>query len=141
MGSINRLKQDTSLEVEGIWVTYPGTDVRFKIARAGHPEMENAIATSHRSERLRRALNGERVSNEEARRAFAPIIAKHILRGWENLEDENGDTLVFSEQSALDLLLSEGMHDLYDWVLRISQDVARYRVQENDEDMGKFKSV
>lgn len=74
------------------------------------------------------------------------LAAKHILVGWENLEDDFGDfpeyceadskRIRYSEEASLALLTHPRYRNLYDRVMTIAGDAAVFREQRMEEDLG-----
>ncbi len=58
-----------------------------------------------------------------------PAVARHLLKGWENLQDDEGREIVYSPEKALELLNNPRLPSLCEDVLNFAGDDDRYRQQ------------
>lgn len=126
MAKLSSIASDPTLENNGVWRTYPGTDIKVLVARLGNPDYERHAKSLRRHKRAQAAADGT-LSEREAKDAIAPAVAKHILKGWENLQDDTGADIPYSEAEAIKLLCNDDYHDFYTWVLKVAQDSDAYR--------------
>lgn len=83
--SIQDFRTDTSKETDGVWVN-AGAGLRLKIARMGNAKYKQYQQTLIRP--LQEELSGVgEVSPEKVQEITRKAMAKHILLGWENLQD------------------------------------------------------
>lgn len=137
--NLKNLKTDREAETKGRWVKYPGTDVRFLIARMGNAEFEAAIRARRGDARVQKAMQEQaagELTEAESRAAIAPVVASKILLGWENLADENNQPMTYSPELATKLLSDPELHDLYTWVLKQSNREQLYRKYVEDQVAG-----
>lgn len=84
--NISQLRTDPAKEKEGVWID-AGAGLRLKIARLNSPPYQQALAKGMRP--LREALRGVgEIKPEDLADVTRRAMAKHILLGWENLQDE-----------------------------------------------------
>lgn len=125
MAKIGSIKTDGGAERDGVWATYPGTDIKVKVARFGNPTFE---ADSREFRRLaKQAKDGVELTERESKDAVAPAVARHLIKDWQNIEDDDGAQIPFSIAKAEELLKTPELHDFYDWVVRTSRDADRFR--------------
>lgn len=137
MAKLRSIASDLKLESEGSWRTFPGTDIRCKIARTGNPDYERHTRSLRMSRKVQSAEDGT-LTEREAREEIAPAVAKHILKDWMNVQGDDGNEINFSEAEALKILLNPEYNDFYTWILRCAQDEKAFRVKV--EEAGKGNS-
>lgn len=99
-----KFSNDPVSEVDGVWFDYEGGS-RLLVARYGNPEhvkLERQLETKMAS-RLQTGDEHDKVDArmELNRRAFS----RAVLKGWEGILDEDGETeLAYSPEAAEDLL-------------------------------------
>ena len=125
MANIKTIKSDTQKEHEGVWETYPGTDLQLLIARLRTPAFERA--TRQLIKPTARRGTSATATERESMDKLAPAVAQYVLLGWKNLDDENGQPIAYSYEKALELLRTPELHDLYSFVLEIAGDAETYR--------------
>jgi len=101
--------------VSGRWFDV-GEGLRLKIARAGHQRFEDCVHELMRpyTKKRRQGKVKQSVINEVTQKA----MARTILLGWENLLDEDGKEIPYSEQKAYEILSQ--FHDFFKLVERYS---------------------
>ncbi len=130
MAKIGSLKTDLDKVEDGIWQTYVA-DVRLRIA-----SVNNKAYRAHKDQLLRphlRQLRAKEVPPEQVLEIIKPAVAHHILKGWQNLQDDSGAEIPYSPQTALEFFRDPALGDLYAFVLEAAGEVENYR-QEMLED-------
>lgn len=128
MAKLRTIKTDSAAERDGVWMKYPGTDIEIKIARFGNPSFE---ADSREFRTLaKQAKDGVELTERESKDAVAPAVARHLVKDWRNLEDDDGAAIPFSQERAVELLKTPELHDLYDWIVAQSRNADRFRRAE-----------
>lgn len=133
MASISKLKIDQEASHEGIWVSVVD-DIRFKIARwmnPRHAEAFSSLTRPHRQEILRGTL-----PKKDEDRLMAIAMARGLLNGWENLQDDDGNDIPFNIQNAEKLLRDPEMEWVVEFIKEQSQDQESYRIQAMEEASG-----
>lgn len=125
---LKALRLDTDKESNGIWREFvPGLE--FKVARSGNAAYR-AEAAKVLAPYAGRGSSGPR--DIEMQPVLAPVMAKHILKGWRGLEDESGAEIVYSPEKAKEILEDPAHIDLFEQVLIWAADNEAYReVQGN----------
>lgn len=110
--NINKLKTDSKKELEGVWVD-AGEGLRLLIARS-----------SNASYRKYLVKYGRRQDPEAMLAVVRKGVAKHVLLGWENLQEEDKDVSYSSDKAEQ---LFKDIPDFLDLVLTFANDVELYR--------------
>lgn len=133
-------KTNPQLEREGVWIDYgpnsKGKDMRVLLARAGGANEDYNKALEAATRPYRRAISAGTLDKATIDRLYLGVFAKTVVRGWENMEDEQCEPLPFSEENVVKLagLLPE----LYaDWQEQANR-LAIYREQLLESDVGNF---
>lgn len=132
MADIGRVKTDTKKEVEGIWVDF-AEGIRLLIARAGNYKYEQLLSslTEPHLKKIRAGLYDQEKYDKLVKRARSETI----LLDWENIE-EDGQTVPYSPQKALEWFLDPELKDFYNFVVMKSQDVDSYRKDVEGDSVG-----
>lgn len=132
MGLLAELASDVSKEQEGVWVTYPNTDIEFKIARLNNP--------AHIKQSKKIARKFKNAGFTETKLLMAPSVAKNVLVGWKNLSEPNEKGKIveipYSAEKALEILRKPEMGNIYDFILEESNDQENYRLETLEEKKG-----
>ena len=133
MTSLKLIKQDLGRASLGVWVEHP-LGYRFRVARMGNDSYRAAVEKllkPHRDE-IRRGVLSDAKIEELSREA----VATHILTGWENIEDDDGNAIPYSPAKAAEVLFNPELVDLYDFVLNTARRAELYRLNEREESLG-----
>lgn len=96
---ISEFHLNPKAEQEGVWFDV-GKGLRLKIARISSPAFENWVRTNTRLAQTRKLITQDNAPDAE----MIPGIARHILRDWENLTDDNDQPVPYSVQKAEEYL-------------------------------------
>jgi hypothetical protein len=118
---------DSVLEVEGAWHTYRGA-TRLKIARANNDEYGKAL-TAALDEHREALTAGDAAADELSKRLMNEIMAKTILKGWENVKIKGVITEYTPEVGAQ--MLAHNDFRLY--VKRVSEDRELFKLKLVEE--------
>lgn len=140
MATLNQVRSDLSKERRGVWCEYE-LGIKILIARSTHPEYQKAMRKALKAKRLER---GSRVSvsdlldeifidDQEVVSILAPPLAKHILLDWQNIEDDNGNLIPYSQEKALEILIDPELRDFFNFTLAQSSNQTLYRKEEQEE--------
>ena len=127
---------DLDAEQEGIWHTYPNTDLKFRIARLGHPEY--ARATRKLARKQKTHLRNVELNEKEARNFLAPAVAQFIIMDWENFEEpgeKKGELkqIKYTAKRAEEFLRDPRFPHIYTWILEMAGDAECYQKLQVDE--------
>jgi Trk K+ transport system NAD-binding subunit len=115
--SFNAKRNDVTKFTAGTWVEIFGA--RWKVARAGNPEYDQALEES-----------GYRRTEDPAKkqRALYTAIAEGVLKDWEDVVDNDGQPIPYSVDNAVEVLLENP--DLVGEVLREANTLSNYRRED-----------
>jgi len=132
MVKLSNLAVDSTASEEGVWAEYEA-GIEFKIARLGNPRYQQELARliGRLSKRGQRDWAGERL--EKAQR---PAVARHIIRDWRNVDDDDGNTIPYSPEKALEIISDPQYQPIYDWIMQVAQDEEEYRLSRVEEQAG-----
>lgn len=133
------LTDDTAAR-EGVWIDWVH-GIRLKVAQAGGPKYDAAY---HKQVLPGLAkLPAKRRTGAAVMEASRDLVARHCLIGWEHLEDEDGNTIPYSPEKAVELCRLST--PLYTTVYAQAVNVENYMVgtlsadAEGDEEEGTIE--
>jgi hypothetical protein len=130
---LGSLKLDTAKESDGVWFDYIG-GIRLKIARMGCP-LYRSVAAELGAQDLDVIQTGD-TKSKRFDTIQKKIAARSLLKGWEHLEDDEGNAIEFSVEKAEELLLDEELGHLYDFLIVQSNNLERF-LRGKEEEMSK----
>lgn len=134
--NIERFATDETLETEGVWVE-AGSGLRLKIARLNNAAYEEELRRLGKP--YVRQIRLGTVDNSVLETIAIKAVAKHVLKGWEGLEDEKGKTIQYTTNKAEEVLLK--YRDFYRLVNEFAQEQDLYRQEELESSEGNSKSA
>tara|TARA_Y100000310_G_C20478150_1_gene713421 strand:- start:247 stop:714 length:468 start_codon:yes stop_codon:yes gene_type:complete len=128
---INKLKTTS----QGVWVDC-GQGLKLKVARLGNPTYEEELRKLGKPYMRQMRLGTMNV--EDIENLAKKAISKHIIQGWENLEDDDGP-IEFSPEKALELF--NEYPDFYTLVKDVSNEAELFRTDEMEEAAGNSEAT
>ncbi len=130
MAKLSSIKMDLTKSAEGIWQDY-AAGIRLLVACLSNPAYAQYLTLLQRPH-LRQIRAGT-LDNSVAATLTKKAVARHILLGWENIEDDTGKPIPYSEQKAFEIISDPAYSDLYNFVLEtaVSAELFRAEVQED----------
>lgn len=112
--AFNAKRFNVSSFTAGVWVDILGA--RWKIARAGNPEYDQALEDS-----------GYRRTDDPAKkqRALYTAIAEGVLLDWEDVVDNDGEPIPYTVENAVEVLIENP--DLVSEVLQEANTLSNYK--------------
>ena len=126
MAKITEIMSDLERVENGVWVDY-AAGIRLCIAsinNAQYKRQRGRLLKPH----LRQIRSGQ-MTAEQILDVLKPAAARHLLVGWENIEDENGRPIAYSPEQALAFFSDPALADLYQFVLETAGENEVYRRQ------------
>lgn len=123
MAKLGSLAQSKQKQNDGVWCSFEG--IKFKIARIGNDRFKAAVAAEAANNRERKE-RGEPVRDHDT--FWRELIASTVLVDWRDLEDDNGDPMLYSVDKSIQILNDERFSDLFEFVER--EAVARRNFKE-----------
>jgi len=130
MAKLSQIQTDDELENKGTWFTWE-LDVQLRIARAGNRAFDTMMQTLSKPH-VKASRDGN-LPDDVQEDILKQAIAKTILVGWKNIDNDDGTPMKWSAKASLNLLQDEGLRDLYKFVLIKSNDVANFRRKLDDD--------
>lgn len=130
MAKISAIKQDADKVDNGTMVRY-AEDIMLRIAN-----INNAAYREARTKILKpflRQIRSKAMTAEEVLEVIKPAVAKHLLLGWENLQDDTGTEIEYSAEQALKFFRDPALSDLFMFVIETAGENELYRVEEREE--------
>lgn len=133
MSLYSLFKTNENLETEGIWIDY-GTSGRIKIARAGGQNTAYNKALQKAAKPYEAALKHKRMDTKTAEKISRQVFVEHVILGWEDICDEEGNELEFSVASVNKLL--DDLPELYNDLVAQASDMALFREEVLENNLG-----
>lgn len=136
MSLYDAYETDPQLEVDGVPVNYgknsKGQDMLIKVARAGgrnsaHQKRANAIYKP-----VRRQLQNETIDEDLLMSLTRKLYAETVVKGWEGLEDKQGNALPFSVENCIKLF--EELPDIFLDIKKLADEMQIFRVAAVEDD-------
>lgn len=110
------------LEVNGVEVTV-GDGLVLVIARINNPNYTNHL---RKISKPYQKLSGKMdIPQQEMERLTAEAASYHILKGWKNLQDDDGKEIPYSQAKAYELMIQS--RDFLELVLQHATDANLYK--------------
>lgn len=109
-GLHKQFKTNSAKESEGVEIEFPeaqnddGSIPTFIISRMGKSNKAYSKSLEAATRPYRRQVELGTMKNEVAEGLFMGVFVDTILRGWKNVQDENGQPIAYSKDAATALL-------------------------------------
>jgi len=133
MGVYDTYKMDPEMEAKGVPYFISDTETIF-VARAGGSNKAYLKCLERLSRPHRRAIDKGLISNEVMSKILMQAYAETVVKGWENITDENDEPMEFSIENCIKLFTD--LPELWEDVLKISTSAELYRFQAREEEAG-----
>ena len=123
MAKLSSVRVDQQKATQGIWVDYE-QGIRLLIGRSRNPNYDKFL--QDKMSASAKSANGKvSYSEEEIEELVLEGMARHVLLGWENVEDEGP----YTPERGIELFKNPEFADFYLFVKMISNNTERFRVQ------------
>jgi len=129
----SNIKTNKTMEQDGVWVQYEG-NIRLKLCRLNNPAAR-AYSEDLRRPHARELKKVRDLNNPVLRELMRRVAARHVLVGWENIQDDNGKEILYSEEQAL-IFFEED--DFFNDVIELASDRDLFRAEEIEADSGNL---
>ena len=109
-----------------------GTEIAFLVGRAGKSNTTYKLASERAFKPHRAAIKSGTLSNEVAENLLLDLFCGHILKGWENVRDEQGAELQFTTENAKKLM--NDLPDLYQELSDAANETANFLDSNREAD-------
>lgn len=126
MAKITEIKSDMKKVENGVLVDY-AAGIKLRIASSDNLQYKN-----YRDRLLKphtRRIRSKSITSSEILDIIKPAAAKHLLVGWENIEDENGQPIPYSEAKAFEFFQDPTLSDLYSFVTETAGEAEVFRLE------------
>lgn len=127
MPKLNRIQTDLGKDEGGIEVNCLGSGIWFKVARLGNPRYQQELEKLCKERHIRAV---DRIPRDVLKIAFA----RGCIRGWSDLEDDDGKEIAYSREKCEELFLRPDFEAAYNDLVARAQDIESYR-REDVEDI------
>ncbi|HUV62333.1 MAG TPA: hypothetical protein VMW24_00475 [Sedimentisphaerales bacterium] len=130
MARITEIMADMEKVEKGRWVDY-AADIKLLVANinsSDYREARQRILRPHQRGIRSGMMIGEMVTD-----LLKPAVARHLLLGWQNLQDEKGKNLPYSADKALEFFKNPAFVDLYFFVLETAGESEMFRKAEFED--------
>lgn len=133
MAKLSSIKSDPSKAEGGVWVDYEA-GIRLKVARMGNAAFEAFVRSKQRPKI--RGFRAGKISDAEADALTREAVARHVLVGWEHIEDDKGNAIPYSPEKSIEFLADPALADLYQFVVLQASDAAAYKAEAEEDARG-----
>lgn len=137
-GLYSQFKTDESVEKEGLLLEYgpnsKGDPIRIRIARAGGSNVAFVKSFERHSQPYKRLIQLGQMDEANNRRLMLNVYLDSVVKGWENVEDEEGNPLPFSRDNATKLLTD--LPDLFGDIMTQAANATLFRETIDGVDSG-----
>lgn len=88
-----------------------------------------------RKPNLRKIRRGN-LGGSEAEAMVKDAIAHAVVKGWTNLEDENGVTIPYSPEKCLEFFSDPQLYDFYQFCRQESTNIDNFRKEDEEDGVG-----
>lgn len=129
---LNNMRIDLQKELDGVWIPYIG-DVQLLVARMTNDRFQ---ASQRRVLREKGVNSMQDLPEEDVAEMSKPGVAEFVLLGWKNIEDEDGNEVVYSKEKALEIFNDPELSDMYTFVVTRAQKASLFRQKDEEEMAG-----
>lgn len=137
-GLYQQFKNDEHVEKEGLLLEYgdnsKGQPIRIRIARAGGANAQFTKSFERHSKPYKRLLQLGQMEEEQNRRLLLNVYLDAVIKGWENVEDKDGQPLPFNRANA-EMLLTD-LPELFQDIIQQAGNAVLFRDDINEADAG-----
>lgn len=138
MSLFKTFKTDTKKENDGIPIKYDsnedGTVPTFLVARQAKSNKKFAKTMRELSAPYKDQMDRGTLPEEVGEKLMRKAFVKGCLRGWENIQNEDGEAMPFSEEAAIDLFSQ--LPELFDDLQSQATELANYRAYSLEAEAG-----
>lgn len=107
MSLYSQFQTDKDIEKTGVVLEYgktkEGKIIAIRIARAGGANTRYTKLMEAATKPYRRQLQNETLDNDIAEGITQKVYAQSVILGWENVQDQNGNEMVFNVENCIKL--------------------------------------
>ena len=138
MGLFDQYKTDAVKENDGVSVEFgtntDGTVISFVLGRSGKSNKAYVKLLASTLKPYQRSIELKTADNGILETKLQEVFAGSVLKGWANVQDENGASIPFSKENAIALF--QALPDLYEELNAKSNDISLFRVAALETETG-----
>lgn len=138
MSLYNAYKTDENLETDGIDFKFvegrndDGTVPTFRLARSGGANKNYEKYLEEKFKPLRRKMNADLLSNDEAAEILTGAFIHTVLKGWRFVKDESGKDIPFTIENAAKLFAD--LPELFKILQDEAKSISNFRLSSREDD-------
>jgi len=126
---------DINKEVNGIPVEFEanddGTVPTFIISRMGATNKPYLRALEQAQKPYLRQIQLKTMDKDKHEKLILEVFATNIIKGWSNIQDENGNVLAYSKENAVKILTD--LPEIYDNLFQVAMSADMFKKDELEE--------
>lgn len=127
---------DSVKETTGVEIKFDANDDNtiptFIVSRMGESNKEYTKALERATTPYKRQIQMKTMTADLSKSLFLDVFVTTVLRGWSNIQNENGDVIPYNKDNAIKLLTD--LPDLYSELLTQAGDAALFRKDSLEQD-------
>lgn len=136
MSLYQKSKTDVAKERDGVPLPYclnsKGEQITFMVAREGGRNLMYQKVAEVIFKPYRRQIQHNQIDPEVLENLLAQVYAKAVVKGWENVEDEDENPLPYNEENVVKLLTD--LPVVFDAIKEVARDYNNYLEESLDND-------
>ena len=124
MANIELIKTSLDKELNGVWVDF-AEGIQLKIARARNPKYQELLRDF--VEPKRKDIREDKLEINDFNNILLEVRAKTVLLDWKNIEDNEGNTILYSPEKALEFFRDPELKDFLTFVIAVSENADQYK--------------
>lgn len=132
MNLYKQFETNSQCEVDGLFLhlgpNSKGKEIKFKLARAGGKNVAYGKAMERHTKPVRQLISLNLITPDKAASIMRQVFIESVLKGWENVEDRDGNELPFTPENAEKLFID--LPDLFATLDEYSKEAAVFRDNE-----------
>lgn len=137
MSLFSQFETDKTKEVEGVAVNYApnddGTIPTFYVARIGGGNTKYSAAIKRLSKKYKRQIQLDTLPDEQMTEIAMLAFVEGALRGWENIQDQDGKNIEYTIDNAISLFKT--LPDLFNDLISQANDIELFKTQSLEKDI------
>ena len=133
---ISSLSTDEDKVQGGTWIDFGG-GAEVKIAKVGNDNYNREMRQLGKPI-IRQARLGS-AEEETLRPVFIKVVARTVILGWKNIQDDEGNDVEYSILKAEEYLTA--LPEFYELIMEAAQDVTNFKPDPEEDEVGNSESV
>ena len=126
---------DPAKEVNGVAVEFEanddGTIPTFIVSRMGATNKPYLRALEQAQKPYQRQIQLKTINKEFHEKLILEVFATNIIKGWSNIQDENGNILTFNKENSVKILTD--LPEIYDNLFAVAMSADMFKKDELED--------